>query len=64
MVSDTTDDLKVLREWLEFNGFEHKMRQDYINREFGLLLEDMDDENVILKGGALFFIDTVFYIVE
>jgi hypothetical protein len=62
--SDDIADLNAIRELLEFNGFEHKRRQDYFNKEFGLILEDMHDENVILKNGSLFFIDTVFYIVS
>lgn len=48
---------------LNFNGFEHIRRQDYFNKEFDLLLEDMHDENVIAKDDVLFFIDTVFYIM-
>ncbi len=64
VASDETADLNAIREFLEFNGFEHKVRQDYFNKEFGLILEDMHDENVILKNGSLFFIDTVFYIVK
>ena len=62
--SDETADLMSIRELLEYNGFEHKTRQDYFNKEFGLILEDMHDENVILKNGSLFFIDTVFYVVK
>ncbi|HEX7848031.1 MAG TPA: hypothetical protein VF476_19670 [Chitinophagaceae bacterium] len=62
--SDETADLNAIREYLAFNGFEHKVRQDYFNKEFGLILEDMHDENVILKNGSLFFIDTVFYMVK
>lgn len=62
--SEETADLSAIREFLEFNGFEHKIRQDYFNKEFGLILEDMHDENVILQNGTLFFIDTVFYIVN
>jgi len=46
-----------------FNGFENTRRQDYYNKEFGLVLEDMHDENVIAGQGVLFFIDTVFYIM-
>jgi len=45
-------------------GFENTRRQDYYNKEFGLELEDMHDENVIVKDDLLFFIDTVFYIME
>ncbi len=39
-------------------------RQDYYNKELALALEDMHDENVIAKENVLFFIDTVFYIME
>lgn len=62
--SDEIASLSAIRELLEFNGFEHKVRQDYFNKEFGLILEDMHDENVIFNNGLLFFIDTVFYVVK
>lgn len=55
--------LEHIEEFLTFNGFANIKRQDYYNKEFGLLLEDMHDENVIAKGDLLFFIDTVFYIM-
>jgi hypothetical protein len=54
------DDIKEL---MAFNGFANTKRQDYYNKEFGLVLEDMHDENVIVKEDVLFFIDTVFYIM-
>lgn len=57
-------DLADIRELLTFNGFQNTKRQDYFNEEFGLILEDMHDENVISREDVLFFIDTVFYIVE
>lgn len=56
--------LDDIRELLSYNGFENTKRQDYYNSEFGLVLEDMHDENVIAKDGLLFFIDTVFYIMK
>jgi len=56
--------LPDIRELLTFNGFENTRRQDYYNSEFGLLLEDMHDENVIARNNLLFFIDTVFYIIR
>jgi hypothetical protein len=62
--SEETAELNAIQEFLEFNGFAHKTRQDYFNKEFGLILEDMHDENVILKENSLFFIDTVFYVVR
>lgn len=30
---------------------------------FGLILEDMHDENVLVNSNTLFFIDSVFYTV-
>ncbi|GAA0542678.1 putative polyvalent protein kinase domain-containing protein [Chitinophaga japonensis] len=56
--------LANIKEHLTFNGFRNTKRQDYFNEEFGLILEDMHDENVISRGDVLFFIDTVFYIME
>jgi hypothetical protein len=56
--------LESIKTFLSFNGFENTKRQDYYNREFGLVLEDMHDENVIARQDVLFFIDTVFYIME
>lgn len=56
--------LESIKALLGFNGFENTKRQDYFNQEFGLILEDMHDENVIAKEDLLFFIDTVFYIIE
>jgi hypothetical protein len=64
ILSESQADLADIREFLDFNGFENTRRQDYYNREYGLILEDMHDENVISKEGKLFFIDTVFYIVD
>jgi Serine/Threonine/Tyrosine Kinase found in polyvalent proteins len=54
------EDIKAL---LTFNGFTNTKRQDYFNEEFGLILEDMHDENVISREDVLFFIDTVFYVI-
>ena len=60
--SDGTAELTAIKALLSFNGFENTRRQDYYNKELGLILEDMHDENVILKHNSLFFIDTVFYL--
>jgi hypothetical protein len=62
--SGDTASLESIKTLLGFNGFENTRRQDYLNKEFGLILEDMHDENVIAKDDLLFFIDTVFYIVD
>jgi hypothetical protein len=55
--------LEDIKAFLTFNGFANTKRQDYFNKEFGLILEDMHDENVISRENILFFIDTVFYVV-
>lgn len=60
VASDETADLNAIRELLEFNGFEHQVREDYFNKEFGLILEDMHDENMTVKNRFLFLIDTGF----
>ena len=39
------------------------LRNDYFNKELGLILEDMHDENIIVNSNKLFFIDTVFYTI-
>lgn len=62
--SEELVDLHAVRELLEFNGFNHLKRYDYFNKELGIILEDIHDENVIQKGDTLFFIDTVFYTVK
>jgi hypothetical protein len=56
--------LEDIKDLLTYNGFENTKRQDYYNKEFGLILEDMHDENVVAKDGVLFFIDSVFYIIS
>lgn len=56
--------LDDIKEFLSYNGFENTKRQDYYNVEFGLVLEDMHDENVIANNDLLFFIDTVFYVMK
>lgn len=59
--------------FLNANGFEHYeeepkytkkgiYRENYLNKELGILLYDLHDKNVLkANNGALFFIDTDFY---
>ena len=56
--------LEDINRLLTFNGFVNTKRQDYFHKEFGLVLEDMHDENVIFRQGVLFFVDTVFYVIQ
>jgi hypothetical protein len=58
--SDGIADLSIIKFLLGYNGFKNTKHHDYFNKDFGLILEDMHDENVIVKNDTLFFIDTVF----
>lgn len=64
IIADGMAELDDIRIFLEYNGFENTKRQDYFNAAYGLILEDMHDENVIATSEKLFFIDTVFYVVS
>ena len=55
-------DLRLVKLFLENNGFRNTKNHDYYNADLGLILEDLHDENVLTQNGILFFIDTVFYI--
>jgi len=57
-------DLNIAKAFLENNGFINKKNHDYYNKELGLILEDLHDENVLTQNGMLYFIDTVFYIIN
>ena len=56
--------LDFVKEFLWNNDFENNRNNDYINVELGLILEDLHDENVLTQNGILYFIDTVFYIID
>jgi hypothetical protein len=62
--SDAPVDLEDLKKLLAINGFINTKRNDYFNKELGIILEDMHDENIIANSNTLFFIDTVFYTVS
>ena len=57
-------DLSLVKVFLENNGFRNTKNHDYYNEELCLILEDLHDENVLTRNGMLYFIDTVFYIVN
>lgn len=63
VVADGQAELGDIKKILEFNGFQNTRRNDYLNRELGLILEDMHDENVLVNSETLFFIDSVFYTI-
>ncbi len=62
--ADSVTDLNEVKDFLAANGFMRYRNNDYRNAELGLILEDLHDENVLTAGGMLYFIDTVFYIVD
>lgn len=62
IIADAATDLAVVKTFLELNGFKNTKRNDYYSAELGLILEDMHDENVLVRNENLFFIDTVFYL--
>ncbi len=55
--------LDLVKQFLLSNGFENTRNNDYINKNYGIILEDLHDENVLTQNGFLFFIYTVFYII-
>lgn len=57
-------DLKKVKQFLESNGFINNRNNDYFNKELGIILEDLHDENVLTQNGVLYFIDTVFYLAN
>lgn len=66
VTSSDAVDLSDVKKLLAYNGFENRLRNgqptnNYYNKELGLILEDIHDENVIVNSDTLFFIDTVFY---
>lgn len=62
-ITEPTDTL-LTKSFLEANGFLLKKNNDYFNPALGLILEDLHDENVLTNQGVLFFIDTIFYIMN
>lgn len=62
--SDFLTNLEDVKEFLISNGFENIRNNDYFHPEFGIILEDLHDENVLTFENNLYFIDTVFYLTE
>jgi hypothetical protein len=64
VTSTQNTDIGQVRAFLNVNGFVVRRNNDYFNREVGVILEDLHDENVLTADGVLYFIDTVFYLAE
>lgn len=61
-ITEPTNPVRI-QEFLLANGFQLKKNNDYFNPEAGIILENLHDENVLTNKGALFFIDTTFYLM-
>lgn len=61
--NEPTDE-NLVKELMAANGFANKKNNDYFNKESGIILEDLHDENVLTNDGVLFFVDTVFYLTD
>jgi hypothetical protein len=62
--SDTNTNLEDVSRFLTSNGFINTRNNDYCHHKWGVILEDLHDENVLTLKGNLFFIDTVFYVTK
>lgn len=57
-------DLLLVKQFMQANGFLNTRNNDYYHPEWGIILEDLHDENVLTQNDILYFIDTVFYVVS
>ena len=64
IIANKITDLKIVKSFMENNGFALKKNNDYYSESLGLIAEDLHDENVLTKDEVLFFIDTVFYVTS
>jgi Serine/Threonine/Tyrosine Kinase found in polyvalent proteins len=56
--------LALVKQFMQANGFVNTRNNDYYNPQWGIILEDLHDENVLTQNNILYFIDTVFYVVS
>lgn len=54
--------LDLVRKYMLSKGFIIKKKNDYVHTELGIIVEDLHEENVLVKDDTLFFIDTVIYL--
>jgi hypothetical protein len=64
IVSTEITDLNIVKQFLAYNNFTNSRNNDYLNKDLGVIFEDLHDENVISKNGILYFIDTIFYLTK
>lgn len=54
--------LDQVRSYMSAKGFTIKKKNDYVHSDLGIIIEDLHEENVLIKDDTLFFIDTVIYL--
>ena len=62
IVPDQRTEIESIQKIMFSNGFSIKKKNDYVHTEFGLIIEDLHEENVLVRNETLFFIDTVIYL--
>jgi hypothetical protein len=55
-------EIKDIQNIMYSKGFTLKRRNDYVHHDLGLIIEDLHEENVLVREGFHFFIDTVIYL--
>jgi Serine/Threonine/Tyrosine Kinase found in polyvalent proteins len=61
---ESTEKTKLdhVKAYMSSKGFTIKKKNDYIHPDYGIIIEDLHEENVLIKDDTLFFIDTVIYL--
>jgi len=64
IIATEETDLSSVKEFLAYNRFINTRNNDYFNPDWGVIFEDLHDENVLSRNMILYFIDTVFYVTK
>ena len=62
IASSEKTNIDQVRNYMQSKGFTIKKKNDYLHTELGLIIEDLHEENVLVRDSTLFFIDTVIYL--
>lgn len=62
--SNEDTNLDYVQSFLSNNGFLKVRNNDYYNESLGIILEDLHDENVLMRNGVMYFIDTAFFLTD
>ncbi len=64
ILANQPTNLENVKKFLFANGFENQRFNDYQNRNLGIILEDLHEENVLTCDNVLFFVDSIFYLKD